>query len=59
MQMRECKLDLKGLREAAQRARVEIATWPKWKQDAVRVVSYAAASEESRKVLYGVVNDCN
>ena len=51
----EEKLNLEDLRAAAVEARKEIATWPKWKRDAAREISYAAASEESRKVLY----DCD
>lgn len=36
--IREAKLDLKSLFEAGERARKEIASWPKWKRDLVKQV---------------------
>lgn len=36
--IREAKLDLKSLFEAAERAREEIASWPKWERDLVKQV---------------------
>lgn len=34
--IREAKLDLKALFVAAEQAREEIASWPKWKQNLVK-----------------------
>ena len=46
------KLNLKSLLENSIIARENIAKLPKWEQDAIKYVSYFAASQSSRKVLY-------
>jgi len=50
--MIEAKLDLQALRAAAKEARKAMATWPEWQRQAAKEISYVAASEEARKVLY-------
>lgn len=49
----ESKLDIQALREAALLAKEEVAKWPAWQLEVVRLVSWHAASLESREVLYG------
>ena len=54
--MKDNKLDLKAIRAASDEADKRIKQLPAWTQEAILVVSCAAASEESRKHLY---KDCN
>jgi hypothetical protein len=49
---REAKLDLNSILESAKDAHERIKQFPSWEQDAIRLVSFAAASIESREVLY-------
>jgi hypothetical protein len=48
---RDAKLDLQALRAASSAARERVQQLPTWVQDAVRVVSSAASSSESRQAL--------
>jgi multidrug resistance efflux pump len=50
--MKNNKLDLKAIRASSNEASERIKQLPKWMQEAIQVVSHAAASEESRKCLY-------
>lgn len=47
------KFNLKEILSKADEARERIKSLPKWQQEAIKIVSYSAASKEARKVLYG------
>ena len=48
---KDSKLDLKAIRAASVAARERVQRLPAWTQEAIRVVSAAAASPEARQVL--------
>ena len=52
--IRDAKLDLKALRAASGAARERVQQLPTWTQDAIRIISSAASSVESRQVLSDV-----
>lgn len=52
MQIKESKLDLQAILISGIAARERIQKLPIWTRDAINVVSFAAASLESRQVLY-------
>jgi len=52
MQIKESKLDLQAIRFCSIAARDRIKHLPIFIHDALNVVSFAAASPESRQVLY-------
>lgn len=52
MQIKESKLDLQAIRFSSIAARDRIKQLPIFIQNALNVVSFAAASPESRQVLY-------
>lgn len=52
MQIKESKLDLQAIRFSSIAARDRIKQLPIFIQNALNVISFAAASPESRQVLY-------
>jgi hypothetical protein len=52
MQIKESKLNLQAVLFSSIAACKRIQQLPIWTRDAINIVSFAAASPESRKVLY-------